>query len=262
MAGRVFNYLSYLLLALLRALVAPADAVLAMTDPPVVVVVAAFVSLVRRLPFIYNVRDLHPDMAAASGLIRPGFLLATWDAAHRWALRRAARVIVLGDDMKRRIVAKGVPAERVVVVRDGADVPERVPERDNAIGQEVRCGFPFVVMHAGNLGFAGAWATLLDAAARLQGEGVGLVFVGGGAALPELKGRAAGLTNVRFLPARPAAPVPALLAAAALQIVAPRRGRAGLALRARLARVLLHGAREPTGRGRACLPARVRRAAL
>ncbi len=44
---------------------------------------------------------------------------------HRQALNQAARVIVLGDDMRERIVSKGIAPEKVVVVRDGATVPVR-----------------------------------------------------------------------------------------------------------------------------------------
>lgn len=238
MAGRVANYLSYLPLALLRGLRAPADAVLAMTDPPVVVAIAATVAALRRLPLTYSVQDLHPDMAAAAGLIRPGVLLSVWDAVHCWALRRATRVIVLGEDMKRRIVAKGVSPGRVAVVRTGAAVPDTLPPGETPVSREVRRGSSFVVMHAGNLGYAGAWRTLLDAAARLERGKVTLVFVGGGAAAAELKGRAGGLSNVRFLPARPASEVPELLAAADLQIVTLRRGLEGLVVPSKLYPIL------------------------
>lgn len=53
--GRMANYFSYLTLAMFRGLTAPADAVLAMTDPPVIVVIAALIALARRLPLVYNV---------------------------------------------------------------------------------------------------------------------------------------------------------------------------------------------------------------
>jgi glycosyltransferase involved in cell wall biosynthesis len=241
MAGRVANYVSYLPLALLRGLVAPADIVLAMTDPPVVVVIAACVARLRGLPLVYNVRDLHPDMAAAAGLIRPGVTLALWSALHRWALRRAARLIVLGEDMRRRILTQGVPAERIIVVRDGTDIPEQVAPPDNPVSRDVRCGFPFVVMHAGNLGYAGAWETLLQAAERLTGDGVGLVFVGGGVSADGVRARAAGFPNVRFLPPRPVAQVPELLAAGDVQVVTVRRGLEGLVVPSKLYPILAAG---------------------
>ncbi len=241
MPGRVANYVSYLSLALLRGLLVPADTVLAMTDPPVAVLIAALVAGARRLPLVYNVRDLHPDMAAAAGLIRPGVALALWARLHGWALRRATRVIVLGDDMRRRVIAKGVAPERVVVVRDGAVLPTSVPPLDTPLTRSLRAGFPFVVLHAGNLGFAGAWDTLIEAARGLSDDGVGFVFVGGGAVAETLRARAGSMRNVRFFEPRPAAEVPQLLAAADLHVVTLRRGLEGVVVPSKLYPILAAG---------------------
>src|SRR5205807_180002 len=139
-----------------RALADDVDVVLAMTDPPVAGIAGALIATLRRLPFVYNIRDLYPEMAVAAGLLRPGPLAAAWERLHRWALRQADLVVVLGEDMRERIVAKGIPAERVVVVRDGAPIPTAVPGIDHPVAREVRGGFRFVVLHAGNLGFYGA----------------------------------------------------------------------------------------------------------
>ncbi len=83
--------------------------------------------------------------------------------------------------MRQRILAKGVAAERVVVVRDGATFHAVSAAQNDPVVQEIRCGFPFVALHAGNLGFYGAWDTLLQAAGILRNENTGLVFIGDGA---------------------------------------------------------------------------------
>src|SRR5947208_2947452 len=119
MRGRLGNYLSYFALAVPRTLAFRADVVVAMTDPPGVGIAAAFVAALKRVPFIYNIRDLHPDMAVRGGLIRGGLVTAVWERLHRWALRRADQVIVLGDDMRERIIAKAERAARVDGVSDG-----------------------------------------------------------------------------------------------------------------------------------------------
>src|SRR5580658_6311365 len=174
MSGRISNYLSYLALAVPRALALRPDLVLAMTDPPVAGIAGAFVA--RRLgrPFGYNIQDLYPDMAVGGEIVRPGTWVNRWEQMHRRALRQAARVIVIGDDMRDRILAKGVPPEKVAVVRNGSASPAPPPDPDEPavrkIVQEIRCGFPFVVVHAGNLGFYGAWETLLKAAEILGNE--------------------------------------------------------------------------------------------
>ena len=125
MKRRVSNYLSYLALAVPRALAIRPDVVLAMTDPPVAGIAGAFVARMSGRPFVYNIRDMYPDMALGGDIVRANSLVARWEQMHRRALREAARVIVLGDDMRERILAKGVAPDRVAVVRDGAHLRGR-----------------------------------------------------------------------------------------------------------------------------------------
>src|SRR5580704_4258960 len=107
MRRRVSNYLSYLALAVPRALAIRPDVILAMTDPPFAGLAGAFVARLSGRPFVYNIRDMYPDMALGGDILRPGFLVNCWEKMHRRALKRASRVIVLGDDMRDRILAKG-----------------------------------------------------------------------------------------------------------------------------------------------------------
>jgi len=241
MRHRVLNYLSYLALAAPRALLIRADVVLSMTDPPIMGIVAALVALLKRRPFVYNIRDLYPDMALGGRIVHPSFFVNLWEKLHRWALRRAARVIVLGDDMRERVVAKGVQASRVVVIRDGVPIPESLPPLEHPVSQEVRCGFPFVLLHAGNLGFYGAWDTLVKAARELERDGVGLVFVGEGAKRAEIEAAAQGSPTVRFLPFRPAEHIPHVLAAGDLHVVTIQRGLEGVVVPSKLYGILAAG---------------------
>src|SRR5580698_9701451 len=136
MRRRISNYLSYLALAVPRALALRADVVLAMTDPPVAGIAGALVARLTGRPFVYNIRDMYPDMALGGDIVAAGSFTARWEAMHRWALRRAARVIVLGEDMRDRIIAKGVDPARIVISRDGITVPETLPSPDNPVAQE------------------------------------------------------------------------------------------------------------------------------
>src|SRR6202049_95120 len=127
MLRRVLNYLSYVTLAVPRALMIRADVVLAMTDPPFAGIVGAFVAFLKRRPFVYNIRDLYPEMAISGEIVRPARWVRFWEKLHRWALARTSRVIVLGDDTRERIIAKGNDPGHVVVVRDGTRLPETIP---------------------------------------------------------------------------------------------------------------------------------------
>jgi colanic acid biosynthesis glycosyl transferase WcaI len=241
MRKRVSNYLSYLALAVPRALSHRADVVLAMTDPPVAGIAGSFIARMTGRPFVYNIRDLYPDMAVEGQIVKENSWTGRWERMHRGALTRAARVIVLGEDMRERILSKGVSPDRVRVVRDGASLPESMPSPGDAVVQEIRCGFPFVVLHAGNLGFYGAWSTLLEAARILRQDGVGLVFVGEGANRAALEREASGLSNVRFLPFRPPEQIPHVMMAGDLHLVTIRRGLEGVVVPSKLYSILAAG---------------------
>lgn len=241
MRRRVSNYLSYLALAVPRALALRPDLVLAMTDPPIAGIAGAFVARVACRPFVYNIRDLYPDMAIGGDIVRPAKWVERWEKMHRQALNQAARVIVLGDDMRERIVSKGIAPEKVVVVRDGATVQSAMPGQQDPIVAEIRCGFPFVVLHAGNLGFYGAWDTLLKAARILRNEDTGLVFVGGGANRDSISAAANGIPNIRFLPFRPAEQVPHVMMAGDLHVITVRRGLEGVVVPSKLYSTLAAG---------------------
>jgi colanic acid biosynthesis glycosyl transferase WcaI len=212
-----------------------------MTDPPFEGIVGAFLAMLKNKPFVYNIRDLYPDMAVGGAIVQPGWLADIWEKLHRWALRRAATVVVLGDDMRNRILSKSVGADRVVVVRDGAEIPparNAAEELDQSVVQAIRGPFEFVLLHAGNLGFYGAWDTLLEGARALNNSGVGLVFVGDGTQREKLESAAAGISNVRFLPFFPASKIPSVLAAADAHVITIKRGLEGVVVPSKMFGIL------------------------
>src|SRR5579863_5145747 len=241
---RVLNYLSYVALGVPRAMFFPCDLILAMTDPPFEGIVGAFVAMLKGKPFLYNIRDLYPDMAVGGSIVEPGIFPRFWEALHRWALKRANCVVVLGEDMRARIMAKGVEASRIEIVRDGAALipaSSAAPPLDTEVIRAIRGEFRFVLLHAGNLGFYGAWKTLIDAARDLASDGVGFVFVGDGAQKAQLQAAAADCPNVRFLPFFPASKIPSVLAAADVHIITVKRGLEGVVVPSKMYGILAAG---------------------
>jgi putative colanic acid biosynthesis glycosyltransferase WcaI len=241
MIHRVSNYLSYVALAFPRALASRADLVVSMTDPPFAGIFGAVLARLKRKPFVYNIRDLYPEMAWLGDIVRSSQWVRVWERLHRWALRQASRVIVLGEDARERIIAKGVDPARVVVVRDGAQTTKRVMTSNHPVVQEIRGDFPFVVLHAGNLGFYGAWETVVKAAEILDGDSVGFVFIGGGALRSKIQAIANGARKVRFLPFFPPDQVPYVLAAGDLHLVTIKRGLEGVVVPSKLYSILAAG---------------------
>lgn len=244
MKKRMVNYLSYVALAVPRALLHRCDVVLAMTDPPFQGIIGAFVAMLKRTPYAYNIRDLYPDMAVGGAIVKPGLLTKIWETLHRWALRRAKRVIVLGEDMRARIIAKGVDASHVVIIRDGTEIlPPDTPvsKPDSEVVRAIRGNFSFVLVHAGNLGFYGAWNTLVTAARKLANEGVGLVFVGDGAQRKQVQAVAAGAANIRFLDFFPPGKIASVLAAADAHVITVKRGLEGVVVPSKMYGILAAG---------------------
>ena len=241
MRRRVSNYLTYLALAVPRAIALRPDLVLAMTDPPIAGIAGAFVARRIGRPFVYNIQDMYPDMAVGGDIVKPGGWVRRWEKMHRRALQQAARVIVLGDDMRERILGKGVAADRIAIVRHGTSFPGEMPEPSDPVVREIRGGFDFVAIHAGNLGFYGAWATLLAAAKILGNENTGLVFVGGGANREKLGASAGDSANIRFVPFRPVEQIPHVMMAGDVHIVTVRRGLEGVVVPSKLYSILAAG---------------------
>jgi colanic acid biosynthesis glycosyl transferase WcaI len=243
MGRRVLNYLTYVALSVPRAALVRCDAVLGMTDPPFEGIVAAFVALLKGKPLVYNIRDLYPDMAVRGSIVTAGLMTRVWERLHRWALRRAMRVVVLGEDMRARIAAKGVKAERIAVVRDGAEICDAgsQPAVDAEVVRAIRGDFQFVLLHAGNLGFYGAWETVVAAARKLEDDGIGLVFVGDGAQRLQIEAAAADCKNVRFLPFFPASKIASVLAAPDAHIVTIKRGLEGVIVPSKMYGILAAG---------------------
>jgi len=244
MKTRVINYLTYTALAIPLSLFWKCDVVLAMTDPPFEGIVGAIVARLKRKPYVYNIRDLYPDMAIAGEIMPQGWLSRVWEKLDRWALRRATRIVVLGEDMRARIIAKGVHPERMKIVRDGAEIASRefLPgEVDREVVRTIRGDDRFVLLHAGNLGFYGAWQALVRGVQALAGEGVGLVFVGGGAQSERIQAMADGAKNVRFLPFFPASKIPSVLAAPDAHVITVRRGLEGVVVPSKMYGILAAG---------------------
>jgi glycosyltransferase involved in cell wall biosynthesis len=143
--------------------------------------------------------------------------------------------------MRDRIVAKGVDSARVVISRDGIIVPEKLPSPENPVAREIRGDFRFVLVHAGNLGFYGAWQTLISAVQVLEKEGVGLVFIGEGAMKSQVEAMAAGCRAVRFLPFRPASEIPLVLSSGDMHVVTVKRGLEGVVVPSKIYPTLAAG---------------------
>ncbi len=207
MAGRIVNYLSYLVLALVRGLgERRPSVVVAMTDPPVIGLIAWMVAVVKRVPFVYVVQDLYPDVAVVLGKLRNRLLVGVLEKVTRFLLRRADALVAISETMRARLVEKGMPTADIRVISNWADMDLLAPEpKDGPFSRQHGLVDRFVVMYSGNVGLSQNLETLVEAAAQLSWPDLRVVIIGEGAGKAKLVEmvRELGLTNVLFLPYQP-----------------------------------------------------------
>ena len=212
-----------------------------MTDPPLACIIGAWGALLRNCHFIYSVQDLHPDMAIAANIVKNCWWVKCWDFIHTWAMKRAEIVMVLGEDMRAKVIEKGIASDRVVVLRHGADPIEIPRSMNHHLIREIRASSSFVVLYSGNIGFAGAWEAIIESAKELDGKDIRFVFVGEGTKKSELLELTKGFSHVAVLPYQLQDEFPYVLKAGDLHIVTVRPGLEGLVVPSKVYPLLVSG---------------------
>jgi colanic acid biosynthesis glycosyl transferase WcaI len=228
---RAANYLSYLVLALARGLtVQRPDLVFAQTDPPFVGLVGLLVARRFRAPLVVGVKDLLPETALEFGGLRSPIPAGAVGRSIDAYLRRADRVVAIGETMRSRLQDRGI--ERVTVIPDWVDTGTIRPLEQEGNDR-------FVVMHSGNVGHTQDLDTLVEAAREVPE--VDVVIVGSGSRRAELERLASGLPNVSFRPYVPQEHLAESLSSATLHFVGLASGLSGYVIPSRLYGVLAAG---------------------
>ncbi len=224
--SRMRFYLSYMGMAALAGILLRGkyDVIYA-TSPPLFVGAAGLVSaLARRIPFVFEVRDLWPESAVALGELNNRRAIAAAEKLETLLYRRASRVVAVTDGIRARLVERGVPASKTALITNGANTERfRYDEAQaRAVCGKLGLNDKFVAMYAGIHGLAQGLETLVETANILrEREDIEFLFVGEGPKKSELLGikERLRLKNIRFLPEVPSEEMPGYLSAADCAIV-------------------------------------------
>lgn len=246
LAARAVNYFTYLGSAVARGLTARRpDVVLCMTDPPMVGAVGVVLARRFRVPLVVVCQDVFPETAVKLRRLENPLAVGVLRRIVRTYIGRADRVVSIGETMSKRLVAKGAPPERVVVIPNWVDADEITPQpRMNGWARENGLVGRFVVMHSGNIGHAQDLETLVRAAALVQDiEEIEVVIIGFGARHTATRELALELrvSNVRFLPYQPRSLLSESLSAADVHYLGLARGLAGYVVPSRINGILSAG---------------------
>ena len=243
---RALNYASYLAGALVAGMRQKRpDVVVAMTDPPVVADVALAVARRFRVPLVVISQDVFPETAVALGRLENRVVVGVLRALVGAYLRRADRVVAIGETMRKRLVAKGARPERIAVIPNWVDTTELRPQdRDNEWARANGLAGRFVVMHSGNVGQAQDLDSLIHAATMLHDvDDLAVAVIGGGTRRRELHelARTLDASNVTFFDYQPRELLPLSLSSAHVHVVGLARGLSGYVVPSRLYGVLAVG---------------------
>lgn len=181
------------------------------STPPIQGLKMPLIKWLKRKPTIYNVQDIFPDSLVGTGLTHEGSLI--WKIGRmveKITYRYADKIIVISEDFKKNIMAKGVPEDKIVVIYNWVDQNKvvDVPREENKLFDIYGLDrSKFYITYNGNIGLTQNMDMLLDVAKELQEEyeDIHFVLVGNGAYLDEVKRKVADqqLENVHLLPFQP-----------------------------------------------------------
>lgn len=186
------------------------DCIYLASTPPIQGVLGGLLKKLRKKPFIYNLQDIFPDSLAGTGLAKKGGLL--WKIGRvieNFTYSNADKIIVISEDFKRNIMAKGVPEDKIVVVYNWVDqnAVKDIPRPENKLFAMYNLDpSKFYVTYNGNIGLTQNMDMLLEVAKSLEAnEDIHFVLVGNGAYLDQVKLiiQERNVGNVTLLPFQP-----------------------------------------------------------
>lgn len=206
---RTLDYMSFMVMGFIAGwFERRADVVIA-TSPQFFCAVAGWaLAGVRRLPFVFELRDLWPASITAVGAMRRGPVIGTLERLELFLYRRAAAVVPVTHAFRRDLIARGIAGEKIHVVINGVDLERYRPAaaKDASLEAELDLTGRIVVGYLGTHGLAHALHRVLDAADLLRDrQDIVFIFAGGGAerASIEKAVKQRGLANVRLVPRQP-----------------------------------------------------------
>lgn len=224
--SRMRFYLSYMnMAAIAGTLIKGRYDLVYSTSPPLFVGAAGLAAAtIRRIPFVFEVRDLWPESAVALGELSSERAISAAEKLEALLYKRAARIVTVTRSIRARLQHRLKPSEKVVLIPNGANTDhfQFTQQGRDSVRAELNLQDKFVVMYAGIHGIAQGLETLLHAAQQLtESPEIQFVFVGEGPKKTELvrMSQSLNLANVRFLPEVSSQLIPSYLSAADCTIV-------------------------------------------
>lgn len=221
---RALDYMSFMLMGFVMGLFERRPDVVVATSPQFFCAIGGWaLSVAKRRPFVFELRDLWPASIIAVGAMRKSLVIRTLERIELFLYRRAKAIVSVTESFREDLVERGVPREKVHVVINGVALDRYEPRpRCAELEQEFGLGGKFVCGYMGTHGMAHALPKVLEAAELLRArEDIVFFFAGAGAERAKVEQMVSerNLTNVRLIPRQPKERMPALWSVCNLSIV-------------------------------------------
>ena len=228
---RALNYASFCLSAAASGLDLPKPDVIIATSPQLLCALAGWwLAWWKRVPFVFEVRDLWPESLAAVGAGAEDSLLhRILGAVAGFLYRSADRIVVVTPAFKDHLIQHWrVPAEKIAIVENGVETDLFRPDPDAvALRKQLSLEDRFLISYIGTMGMAHGLDTLISAAEQLQKALPNSTFllIGEGSEKQRIIDLAAarGVTNIQFVPQQPRDRIPAYISASDVCLVLLKR---------------------------------------
>jgi glycosyltransferase involved in cell wall biosynthesis len=217
-AWRIVSFMSFMVTSVLAGLKAgPIDVVMG-TSPPIFQALSAWlVAIIRRRPFLLEIRDLWPEFAIDIGVLRNPILIKLSRWLEQFLYAQATHILINSPAYRDYLLRKGIVSKKITLIPNGVDVTMfDGSTRGERFRQQWHLDGSFVITYAGALGLANDIPTILRAAQRVKtSSNIRFLIVGDGKERPNLEALAnrLHLENVLFAGSRPKVDMPEILAA-------------------------------------------------
>jgi len=184
------------------------DAVITLSNPPTVGLIGRMISKKHKVPYIYVLYDIHPDILTTTNWIRlPNTVIKLWHFINSIIFKSATKIIVPSHTMKNTLVHfKSLDEQKITVIPNWARPEIKVSDVSYAIRSKFNIPKDHtILLYAGNIGIMQQLDPIIDAAYNLLGKPIHFLFLGEGESKSALieKANTAQLSNITFLSYQP-----------------------------------------------------------
>lgn len=178
---RIIDYISYAIMSFVVGLWYKCDVIIA-TSPQFFTAVSGYaLSVFKRKPWIFELRDLWPESIRAVGAMENKKILDFFEKLELFLYKKANLIVPVTDSFKQNLIDRGISESKINVIKNGVDLSVYKPlTKDSHLLEKLQLKNKFIVSYIGTHGMAHGLSFILDAIKDLN-EDIQFLFIGGGA---------------------------------------------------------------------------------